>query len=162
MICWNILGKCAEQHSGNNYMKEAHETNLVNPDFTPTVRPRTGQIIKPCKNCKNIFPNLYIMEYSETYIFSKDIDWFFKMNNPYIHVASAGGKLPATINDRENLRQIQYEVYNLPYIYSTEKIRINHGFIGQLLSPQLNDNPDSYDRYMESFINFARKGFNLM
>ena len=58
MICWNILGKCAEQHSGNNYMKEAHETNLVNLDFTPTVRPRTGQIIKPCKNCKNIFPNL--------------------------------------------------------------------------------------------------------
>ena len=71
-------------------------------------------------------------------------------------------KLPATINDREKLRQIQYEVYNLPYIYSTEEIRINHGFIGQLLSPQLNDNPDLYDRYMESFINFARKGFNLM
>ncbi|MBD5212030.1 MAG: hypothetical protein HDS74_02880 [Bacteroidales bacterium] len=57
-ICKNILGKCAEQHSGNNYMKEAHETNLANLNFSPTVRPRTGQVIKPCKNCKNIFPNL--------------------------------------------------------------------------------------------------------
>lgn len=54
----NILGYCAEQHSGNNYMKRAHETNLANLNFSPTVRPRTGQVIKPCKNCKNIFPNL--------------------------------------------------------------------------------------------------------
>ncbi|MDE6787461.1 MAG: hypothetical protein K2J46_10550 [Muribaculaceae bacterium] len=99
------------------------------------------------------------MEYSESYIFSKDIDWFFKMNNRYIHVASAGGKLPAIINDREKLRQIQYEVYNLPYIFSAEEIRINQGFIRQLLSPQLNDNPQLYDSYVESFINFARKGF---
>lgn len=57
-LCGNILGKCAEQHSGNNYMKEAHEPNLTNLKFSPTIRPRTGQAIKPCKNCKNIFPNL--------------------------------------------------------------------------------------------------------
>ncbi|MDE7166637.1 MAG: hypothetical protein K2O17_06380 [Bacteroidaceae bacterium] len=99
------------------------------------------------------------MEYSESYIFSKDIDWFFRMNNRYIHVASAGGKLPAIINDREKLRQVQYEVYNLPYIFSAEEIRINQGFIRQLLSLQLNDDHQLYDSYVESFINFARKGF---
>lgn len=99
------------------------------------------------------------MEYSESYISSKDIDWFFKMNNQYIHVASAGGKLPAIINDREKLRQVQYEVYNLPYIFSAEEIRINQRFIRQLLSPQLNEEPQLYGSYLESFINFARKGF---
>ena len=78
------------------------------------------------------------MEYSESYMLSKDIDWFFKMNNRYIHVASAGGKLPDIINDREKLRQVQYDVYNLPYIFSAEEIRINQDFIMQLLSSQLN------------------------
>ncbi len=99
------------------------------------------------------------MEYSESYMSSKDIDWFFKMNNRYIHVASAGGKLPVIVNDREKLRQIQYEVHNLPHIFSTEEIRINQEFISQLLSPQLNNDPQLYDSYVESFINFARKGF---
>ncbi|WP_294597125.1 hypothetical protein [uncultured Rikenella sp.] len=98
-------------------------------------------------------------QYPESYLLSKDIDWFFKINNQYIHVASAGGRLPAIINDREKLRQIQYQVYNSPYIFSAEDIRINQDFIRQLLSPQLNDDPQLYDTYVESFINFDRKGF---
>lgn len=95
------------------------------------------------------------MEYSESYMSSKDIDWFFKMDNRYVHVASAGGKLPDIINDREKLRQIQHEVYNLPYIFSAEEIRTNQGFIRQLLSSQLDNNPRLYDSYIESFINFV-------
>ena len=98
-------------------------------------------------------------QYTDSYVFSKDIDWFFKMNNQYVHVASAGGRLPAIINDREKLRQIQYQVFNLPYIYPAGQIRIYEGFIQQLLSSQLNEIPQSYDLYIESFINFARKGF---
>lgn len=98
-------------------------------------------------------------QYTDSYVFSKDIDWFFKMNNQYVHVASAGGRLPAIINDREKLRQIQYQVFNLPYIYPAGQIRINEGFIQQLLSSQLNEIPQSYDLYIESFINFSRKGF---
>ena len=54
----NTLGSCAEQHSGNNYMKQAHENHLSNLKFSVTIRPRTGQIIEACGNCKNIFPNL--------------------------------------------------------------------------------------------------------
>lgn len=56
--CSNILGACAEQHSGNNYMKETHENHLKVLKFSATIRPRTGQIILPCDNCKMIFPNL--------------------------------------------------------------------------------------------------------
>lgn len=54
----NILGKCAEQHSGNNYMKKAHEHHLNKLYFSITIRPRTGQTIDSCNNCKAIFPNL--------------------------------------------------------------------------------------------------------
>lgn len=97
--------------------------------------------------------------YPDSYLLSKDIDWFFKFNNQYIHVASAGGKLPGIINDREKLREIQHQVFYLPYIFSAEEIIINEGFINQLLSPQLDGNPQLYDSYVESFINFARKGF---
>lgn len=98
-------------------------------------------------------------QYPESYLLSKDIDWFFKLNNQFIHVASAGGRLPAIINDRDKLREIQYQVFNLPYIFSAEEIIINDGFINQMLSPQLNKNPQLYNTYLESFINFARKGF---
>lgn len=99
------------------------------------------------------------MEYSESYMSSKDIDWFFKIGNQYVHVASAGGKLPDIVNDREKLRQVQHEVYNLPYIFSSEEICLNQGFIIQLLSSQPDNGPRLYDRYIESFMNFARKGF---
>lgn len=81
------------------------------------------------------------MEYSESYIYSKDIDWFFKINNRYIHVASAGGKLPAIINDREKLRQTQYQVYNLPYIflqkkYTSIKVSLGNYYCLSLMIPQ--------------------------
>lgn len=99
------------------------------------------------------------MKYSESYMFSKDIDWFFKMKNQYFHVASAGGRLPATVNDREKLREIQYQVYKLPYLYPARQIRFNGRFIRQLLSEQNNEDPDAYEFYIESFVNFARKGF---
>jgi len=98
-------------------------------------------------------------QYPDSYILAKDIDWFFKMNNQYIHVASAGGKLPVIINNREKLRQIQYQIFNLPYIYSEEEILINDKFIRQLLSPQINEKPELYDSYIESFVDFSRKGF---
>lgn len=56
--CDNILGNCAEQHSANNYMNQYHELCLSNLYFSPTIRPRTGQVIDACSNCKYIFPNI--------------------------------------------------------------------------------------------------------
>lgn len=102
------------------------------------------------------------MQYSESYMLSKDIDWFFKVNKRYVHVASAGGLLPTLINNKEKLRMIQYMIFNLPYIYSEKEIIINHDFILQTLSQQENDEEQSYDQYLESFIHFARKGFISM
>lgn len=56
--CINSLGNCAEQHSANNYMNKYHEPRLANLHFSTTIRPRTGQVIDACGNCKNIFPNI--------------------------------------------------------------------------------------------------------
>ena len=53
-----IVGQCAEQHSGNNFMNAYNEKDLHSLYFSVTIRPRTGQILKPCANCKFVFPNL--------------------------------------------------------------------------------------------------------
>lgn len=99
------------------------------------------------------------MKYPESYLQSKDIDWFFQINNSYIHVASAGGSLPASINNREKLRNIQHQVFNLPYLYSEDEVAVNMMFIQQFLDLSINYNPEQYFQYLQSFMNFARKGF---
>ena len=53
-----IIGNCAEQHSGNAYMKKYHNNHLKALHFTETMRPRTKEIIPSCENCIYIFPNL--------------------------------------------------------------------------------------------------------
>ncbi|MDY3267634.1 MAG: hypothetical protein SOX26_09010 [Phocaeicola sp.] len=58
-FCKNPLGNCAEQHSGNNLMKSYKGINkLEQLYFTETIRPRTMEVLTPCKHCKLIFPNL--------------------------------------------------------------------------------------------------------
>ena len=52
------IGNCAEQHSGNNYMKKYKESNISYLHFSETVRPRTMEIIPPCDNCKKLFDTL--------------------------------------------------------------------------------------------------------
>ena len=54
----NIIGNCAEQHAGNNYMNSYKEKNMENLYFSEAVRPRTMEVYPPCDNCKYIFPNL--------------------------------------------------------------------------------------------------------
>ena len=43
------------------------------------------------------------MRYNKSYQLTRDMDWFFQLNNTPIHVASAGGNLPNLINDRTQL-----------------------------------------------------------
>lgn len=103
------------------------------------------------------------MKYPDSYLLSHDIDWFFQIENKYVHVASAGGLLPEFINDRVKLRNFQHHVFNLPYIYSDEEIIVNKLFIQRLLEENSNDDYHvSYTQYIESFINFSRKGFISM
>ena len=53
-----IIGNCAEQHAGNNYMNKFHENNIHHLYFTETVRPRTMEVFPSCDNCKAVFSNL--------------------------------------------------------------------------------------------------------
>lgn len=53
-----IVGNCAEQHAGNNYMNAYKEKDLKKLFFSEAVRPRTMQVFQACRNCKAIFPNL--------------------------------------------------------------------------------------------------------
>lgn len=58
IYCSNIVGYCAEQHAGNNYMNRFHANRLSTLNFSVTLRPRTGQVIDSCANCQKVFPNL--------------------------------------------------------------------------------------------------------
>ena len=53
-----VIGNCAEQHAGNNYMNRFHENDINRLYFTEAVRPRTMEVFPYCDNCKTIFPNL--------------------------------------------------------------------------------------------------------
>lgn len=98
------------------------------------------------------------MEYSDSYMYSKDIDWFFSINNKlFIHAASAGGLLPKQINDRDKLRNIQKKVFELPDIYSINEIRFNETFLLERFN-----NGDGIDNYLTSFVEMAMKGFISM
>lgn len=97
------------------------------------------------------------MKYPIDYMYSKDIDWFCIINNLYVHVASAGGLLPDIINDRNKLRKIQKQVFDLPYILDDNDIIINSRFINE----RFNNNEDIAN-YLSSFIDIAKKGFISM
>ncbi len=43
-----IIGNCAEQHSGNNYMNRYRESRLEELYFTEAVRPRTMEVFPYC------------------------------------------------------------------------------------------------------------------
>lgn len=90
-------------------------------------------------------------------MYSKDIDWFFSINNQFIHVASAGGLLPKQINDRDKLRNIQKKVFELPHIYSPNEIIPNEPFLFERFN-----NQDEIDNYLTSFVEMAMKGFISM
>lgn len=96
------------------------------------------------------------MRYSDPYLFSHDIDWYCNVNGIYIHVASAGGRLPTQINDDITLRRIQYQVEQLPDIFSDEEIIYNDVVIANVLGQ--NGEKDRW-QYIESFSAMARKGF---
>lgn len=97
------------------------------------------------------------MKYLDDYMYSKDIDWFCIINKFYVHVASAGSLLPEIINDRNKLRKIQKQVFDLPYIFDDNDIIINDRFINE----RFNNNED-ISNYLSSFIDMARKGFVSM
>ena len=52
------LGRCAEQHAGNEFLKYYQGFGTGDLHFSEAVRPRTMEPFLPCDNCIEIFPNL--------------------------------------------------------------------------------------------------------
>lgn len=112
--------------------------------------------------------------YSESECFTRDIDWFVKIGDLYIHGASNGGILPSMITKGQN-RQIQQIVAQMDYLYedSENEIYINKGYVEQRLErgevladseahykeKTAVDNLSPYNAYIASFKDMARKGF---
>ena len=104
--------------------------------------------------------------YPESEWSTRDIDWFVKIGDIYIHGASNGGVLPSMITKGQN-RQIQQAVAKMDYLYadSENDIFINSDYVNQRLKGQKElletdgDNFSPYNAYITSFKNMARKGF---
>lgn len=104
--------------------------------------------------------------YPENEWSTRDIDWFVKIGDIYIHGASNGGVLPSMITKGQN-RQIQQAVAKMDYLYadSENDIFINSDYVNQRLKGQKGlletdgDNFSPYNAYITSFKNMARKGF---
>lgn len=112
--------------------------------------------------------------YSESECSTRDIDWFVKIGDIYIHGASNGGILPSMITKGQN-RQIQQIVAQMDYLYedSENEIYINKGYVEQRLGKaeviadfetQYEEKPavdkiSPYNAYIASFKDMARKGF---
>ena len=75
--------------------------------------------------------------YSESECSTRDIDWFVKIGDIYIHGASNGGILLSMITKGQN-RQIQQIVAQMDYLYedSENEIYINNGYVEQRLKGQ--------------------------
>ena len=104
--------------------------------------------------------------YPESEWATRDIDWFMKVGNIYIHGASNGGILPNLISKKTN-RQIQQAVAMMDYLYadSENEIFINSDYVNQRLRGQKQvfeadeDDFSPYNAYIDSFKDMARKGF---
>ena len=104
--------------------------------------------------------------YPESEWSTRDIDWFVKIGDIYIHGASNGGVLPSMITKGQN-RQIQQAVAKMDYLYadSENDIFINSDYVNQRLKGKKGlletdgDNFSPYNAYITSFKNMARKGF---
>lgn len=108
------------------------------------------------------------MEYSESYQHTRDIDWFFRSGERFIHVASNGGELPYFANSIEQLRMIQAQVALHNNVDGLEVI-INEQYVGERIAAIANNYwQNGYEEvtleqvrgnYLSSFIAMAQKGF---
>ena len=89
--------------------------------------------------------------YTESEVHTRDIDWFCAINGIYVHIASAGGRIPNLINDRRVLRTIQREVETLEDINTGEEIHINADALDRI--------GVNREDYLPSFLRMAKKGF---
>ena len=51
----NTVGCCAEFQAGNKLLLDNPSATPQQINFTDAIRPRTGQVVPPCENCKTTF-----------------------------------------------------------------------------------------------------------
>ena len=103
--------------------------------------------------------------YPENEWSARDIDWFVKIGDIYIHGASNGGVLPSMITKGQN-RQIQQAVAKMDYLYadSENDIFVNSDYVNQRLKGQKRllepdgDNFSPYNAYIASFKDMMPEG----
>lgn len=93
------------------------------------------------------------MAYSIIDQYTKDLDIFFKDGHKLIHIASAGGRIPDRLaeNDEQN-DHFASHVSNLGQTFEFE--------INQNLAESLKVLTAGLDRYFNSYIQMARRGFH--
>ena len=97
-------------------------------------------------------------KYDETYQLTHDIDWFCRIGNTPMHFASNGGILPDKVNDREINSSIQHKVALMEEVLpDSEQIVINQKYVIERLGEEAGQ--EAFERYLESFVAMARKGF---
>ena len=104
--------------------------------------------------------------YPESEWSTRDIDWFMKVGDIYIHGASNGGILPSLITKKTN-RRIQRAIAMMDFLYADNEddIYINSDYVSQRLGGQKQvfendeDNFSPFNAYIASFKEMARKGF---
>lgn len=56
--CPNTIGSCAEPRAANRLIRNNNHVGLNQILFSTALRPRTGQVVPYCDNCRATFPNL--------------------------------------------------------------------------------------------------------
>ena len=104
------------------------------------------------------------MKYSKAYQKTRDIDWFFRDGDRFIHAASNGGSLPDFVNDMDILRPIQTNVALMTLQEGGQEVVVNNDYVeqrfkmmAQLLNCEIDS--DSKSDYIRSFSEMAQKGF---
>lgn len=99
--------------------------------------------------------------YLQSYIETRDIDWFFIVNGKYpIHASSFGGDLPAPLNNREANREIQMLVAQV----MNDDININRVAITPWVDSAIENHAYGQTEvaraaYLTSFVRMANLGF---
>lgn len=97
-------------------------------------------------------------EYNEAYLQTHDIDWFCRIGNTAMHFASNGGAIPKKVNNREVNSKIQNAVAMMEDVVTEqEQIMINRQYVNARLGENVSH--EAFNRYVESFVAMAKKGF---
>ena len=86
-----------------------------------------------------------------------DLDWFFKVGDKYIHVASAGGEVPEAIKGRfAQFHEILQAISEIPSEFSPI---IDEPKLLEHLHLREGENPEGYEAFVLFFKGMAMKGF---